>query len=341
MGSASRLAIGAVCSLAAAASMWGCGGRPAPAAPAERRLELFEPTSMLPTELADFVQPEAPRTVRDVQVSSAAELEHALLRPGTLIHVRGAIPGNFSTASSDLAIVGDDGARLGTLLLLQGAQRIELRHLELAGVELAPPALFDEQGAHYDPARMVQDVHIADVRVDAPDSAFVLRGRRVRIERAQVHAARYALWAGDTGPLDGSDLWLSDAELSSEGAEATVRIHDVLRSVVVRNTLSNGAKHAYRVHGRSDLAYAAHNLLLHTGVMIGTQPGDSVGFIRFEDNELRTETPSLFELDVQAIRTMIVQRNRAFNDTWNELLPYQVPPSWLIVDNTCAPYTPR
>ncbi|UJR82700.1 hypothetical protein [Sandaracinus amylolyticus] len=305
-------------------------------APAPARREL----GPLPGELASLRWPEAPRITRTVDVHDAASLQRAVDEPGTCARVHGAIEGAITVHASDVEILMSEGARLGRVTVVPGTHRVRVSGGTIDGIELSPPARWNPEPA-YDEALMITDVLIERVRAEASDSAFVIRGRRVAIVDADVRAERYSLWAGDTGPLDGEDLIVAGNTFRSAGPESTLRIHDVARSVVVDNVLSNGRKHDYRVHGRSDLAYAARNVLLRTGIMIGNQPGDAVGSVVLERNTLYLEEPSMLEIDEAAIRRLVLRDNVVYTDRWDTFYPYpRVREGWIVEHNERHPFRP-
>ncbi|WP_053232006.1 hypothetical protein [Sandaracinus amylolyticus] len=304
--------------------------------PAPARREL----GPLPSELAALRWPEPPRITRTVGAHDAASLQRAVDAPGTCVRVHGSIPDAIVVHASDVEILMDDGARLGRITVVPGTQRVHLSGGTIDGIELSPPARWDPEPT-YDEALMISDVLVDHVRAEASDSAFVIRGRRVAIVDSDVRAERYSLWAGDTGPLDGADLIVAGNTFRSAGPEATLRIHDVVRSVVVDNVLSNGRKHDYRVHGRSDLAYAARNVLLRTGIMIGNQPGDAVGTVVLERNTLHLEEPSMLEIDEGAIRRLVLRDNVVYTDRWDTFYPYpRVREGWIVEHNERHPFRP-
>jgi hypothetical protein len=351
---ASHLLSGSLVALALTA----CGGAPsssepapAPAPPPAAREPLATPPpaasragrdlGALPPELAALRWPAPPRIERDVEARTASELQRAVDRAGTRVRVLGRISEPIQIHASDVEIVGaDPQCSIDRVTIDPGVHRVRIADLRLAGIELLPPARWDPD-PRYDASLFVEDVTIERVHIDAPDSGFVVRGRRVAILDADVTAARYSLWAGDTGPLDGEDLIVARSTFRSAGPESTLRMHDVARSVVVDNLLSNGEKHNYRVHGRSDLALAARNVLLRTGMMIGTQPGDAVGTVFFEGNTLHHEVPSLLEIDMAAIRRLVCRGNRVYTDRWDSFYPYpRIGDGWTIEQNTREPFRP-
>lgn len=292
----------------------------------------------LPTELASLHWPALPRIERTVDARTAAEAQRAVDVPGTRVRVLAPILEPITVHASDVELAFADGARLERVILEPGVQRVRIAGGEVGSIELMPPARWNPD-ARYEESLFVTDVMLEDLRMVASDSAFVIRGRRVAVLRNDVRAERYSLWAGDTGPFDGEDLIVADNTFRSAGPESTLRMHDVLRSVVVRNVLSNGAKHDYRVHGRADLAYAAHNVLLRTGIMIGNQPGDRVGTVIFEDNVLHHEAPSLLEIEFSAIRRLVMRNNVVYTNVWDAFYPYpRVGDGWTIEGNERFPF---
>jgi hypothetical protein len=299
----------------------------------------------LPSELAELRWPEPPRIARDVEVRDAAALQRAIDVAGTRARVDGTIAADVVIHASDVEIVMTAASRVNRIAIDRGVRRVRIAGGEVGTIELLPPAWFGEGAPVWDESMFVEDVAIERVRARADDSAFVVRGRRVAVLECDARAERYALWAGDTGPLDASDLIVANGRFRSAGPESTLRMHDVVRSAVVGMVLENREKHDYRVHGRSDLALAARNVLVHTGMMIGTQPGDRVGTVIFEDNVLHHDVPSLLEIDPSAIRRLVMRRNVVYTDRWDAFYPYaDVEPGWTIEANERLPfraYAPR
>lgn len=297
----------------------------------------------LPSELTALQWPAAPEIRREVRACErapgcAAEVQRAVDVAGTRVRVAGRVDEPVTVHAPDVEILLEPSGRLERVVIDPGVHRVRIAGGEVGSIELLPPAQW-EPVERYDEALFVTDVTLEDLRMVASDSAFVIRGRRVAVMGNDVTAERYSLWAGDTGPLDGEDLIVAENTFRSAGPESTLRMHDVRRSVVVRNVLSNGSKHDYRVHGRGDLAYAAHNILLRTGIMIGTQPGDAVGTVFFEDNVLYQEMPSMLEIDFPAIRRLVLRNNTVYTDRWDSFYPYpRVGDGWTVEGNRRFPF---
>ncbi len=292
----------------------------------------------LPRELAQLRWPEPPRIARTVRAASANEVQEAVDRAGTRIEVNARIDAPITIHASDIEVLLGPRARIERIVIDRGVHRVRIADGQVNSIELLPPAAWDPD-VRYDEDLFVTDVSLENLHMEANDSALVIRGRRVAVIGSDVTAERYSLWAGDTGPLDGEDLIVAHNTFRSAGPESTLRMHDVERSVVVDNVLSNGAKHDYRVHGRSDLAYAARNVLLRTGIMIGTQPEDHVGTVILEDNVLHHEAPSLLEINPAQIRRLVLRNNTVYTNVWDSFYPYpSVESGWVVEGNRRLPF---
>jgi hypothetical protein len=271
-------------------------------------------------------------------VHTADELAREVGVPGTRVHVVGAVGGSIGIGVDDVEILADDATSLGGLLVARGVSRAHVSGGAWTSVELAIPANF-YPSVEYRDEWMVEDVLLEGVRVSAGDTAFAIRGRRIAIVRSVAEAARYSVWCGDTGPFQSEDVIVSGNDFRSAGAEATVRLVQVLRSATVHNRLENGTKHNYRVHGTSDLNYAARNLLVKTGVMLGRMPGDDLGRVWFDDNELHHDVPDLFNPD-GGIDALHATGNVAYTNVWDCFYCAGVMPGWTVSDNVVHPYVP-
>jgi hypothetical protein len=245
-------------------------------------------------------------------------------------------------AASDVEVEVAEGVRIGGVYVDRGTERIRLRGGRYGRIELAVPARFDASPPEYRAEWLVRDVTIDGVDVDseAEDGAFLLRGRRIAVLRSRVRAERYAVWVGDTGDLQSEDVVIAGNDLRAAGAEATVRLVSVVRSAVVENRLSNPEKHNYRVHGRSDLAFAARNRLLDAGLMLASMEEDEIGAVWFVDNTIRHRTPSLLVVDRPAgsrLRRFVATGNAIRTDETDCFLCEPPPPGWTVRDNVLRP----
>jgi hypothetical protein len=110
-----------------------------------------------------------------------------------------------------------------------------------------------------------------------------------------------------------------------------------VRSAVVGNRLTNGAKHNYRIHGRSDLNWASRNVLINSGVMLDTMEGDEIGKQWFEDNVFYHAMPSLLEIPAD-IPSVTMRGNTIYSDVWSCLFCRDLPAGYTFEDNTMLPY---
>ena len=96
------------------------------------------------------------------------------------------------------------------------------------------------------------DVLIDGIEVDAADTAFLMRsGVRIAYREQSIGRGSLQRVVGDTADFEAEDIILAGNDFESAGPEATVRLVNVVRSAVVGNRLTNGAKHNYRIHGRA------------------------------------------------------------------------------------------
>src|SRR5690606_4943776 len=230
---------------------------------------------------------------REVTVTTAAQASAEAGVAGTRIFIEGARGGDVSVGANDVEIIADDATRLGRLGVGRGVARGRVEGGRWSATPPPRPAQYYPPVEHR-PEWMVEDVTVEGVHVIAPDMACESRGRRIAILRSRADAVRYSVWCGDTGPMQSEDVILHENVFVSSGPEATVRLVQVLRSATIGNTLSNTGKHNYRVHGTSDLNYAADNLLVGTGVMLGCMPGVDLNRVWFDDNVFHHYAPDLF-----------------------------------------------
>lgn len=308
----------------------------------------------LPSELAGVLRwPAPPAVSRSASATDPATLRAALAQPGTRVTVRAAISGEALISASDVDIVGDGSstARIERLVIGAGVRRIRVSGLRIGSVYLSTPATWSGQPAvaAWDSGLFPEDVLIQNATIDAVNgNAFEVRGRRVAIVNCTVHARDFCVWAGDTGPLNSEDLIIAGCRMDSDGPQATLRVHDVTRCAVVDNRLANPVKHAYRVHGRSDLIWATRNVLVDAGMMLGTEPGDDCDRLWFVANTMYHRLLSLLEIvhpaqqgGRQTIKRLVWSNNVLYSDVWPDPDAWSHPPppsSWSVVGNVRHPY---
>lgn len=291
----------------------------------------------LPSELGSLAWPTRPNVTREVSVTTAAELQEAAATPGTRVLANGVHGGDVRITANDVEIVADPGTSLGQLSIGQGVQRVRVEGGRWTAVRIDVPADFSA-GASYRPELMAQDVWLEGMTVESgSETAYEIRGERIAIVGSDVTAGRYSVWCGDTGDFQTEDLILYDNVFRSAGPEATVRLVSVLRSATVSNVLSNTFKHNYRIHGVSDLNFAADNLLVGTGVMLGTMEGDSLGTVWFDDNVMHHDAPDLFNPS-PSIAALFARRNMVYAAQHTSFYGGAAPSGWTVAENQMAAY---
>lgn len=296
----------------------------------------------LPRELSGLRWPALPSIADELDVSTDAELRDALaLRSNVRIRVHGVHAGLYTLARSDVELVLDADAFIEHLLIARSQHRVRIVGGSFAAIEMMPPVDYPNGGTEPEPELMATDVTIECVTVDAPDTAFLLRGHRVAILGADVQAERYAVYVGDAAPLPIDDVIVAHSVMRSAGPEATYRLHSVRRSVVASTTLSNPLKHNWRVHGDSERNYIGDSILVGSGAMLGWIAGDSLDRVFFVRNTVHYDaTNGLFLAEPSRVRRLTVTDNVIYSDDpftpgtgkgWkvrrNATHPYQPPPS--------------
>ncbi len=244
-------------------------------------------------------------------------------------------------AASDVSLQVAEGVRVGQAFVEQEVKRAHFDGGRYGAIELAVPADFTTSPPVWREAWLVEDVLIDGVEIEAADSALSLRGKRIAVLNSQVHAHRYPLWVGDTDNFWSEDIIVAGNELVADGPEATLRMVSARRSAVVDNVLRNPQKHNYRIEGRSDLAFAAHNTLVDAGLMLASQPGDDVGTVWFQDNVLHHQTPSLLIVDDppgSQLRRFVASSNTIYSDAWDCFLCVSAPAGWEVAENVIESY---
>jgi hypothetical protein len=295
--------------------------------------------------------PSKPAVDRRVEVRSAEEFNTAAATPGTRIVVRESIPSVVSISASDVDVRMAAGVSVRGVTIQKGLERIRMRggRVEGGGITMAYPT---EYYPSHDTREqwMIRDVMFDGISVhaDADTTALNLRGERVALIKSYLRGGEYAIWSDTSAPLQNSDVIIAGNVLESEGDQCTVRLVGVRHAVTVDNRIEDlmltGTKHTFRVHGHSDQVFAARNLLVNGGTMFGTMPGDEIGEMWFEDNDMHHATEDLFHPDFRSVAVLHARGNTAYSaracflcgtarDLWdvtdNALLPYEpAPDGW-------------
>lgn len=189
-----------------------------------------------------------------------------------------------------------------------------------------------------------------------PNECFgiMLRGvRRLAIVNSSINSLVYPVYADTSN----EDIIIANNRMHSTlGTQATVRMHDSVKTVTVHNRLTNGDsntsdwRHNYRIHGTARYAYAACNLLVNSGVMVGEglEPSvpEDIRYYWFNDNQFHQLAPSLYQMDTSTVHNVQIRGNRAYSAQdwhWEErggcfYCPDNQPDDWEITDNVTRPY---
>jgi len=289
----------------------------------------------LPAAMSGLTWPTLPTTTSETTVTDLAGLQAAIEINGTKVNVNGTITGTAIVRGDDVEIVGLPGSSIGSLNIDRDTHRVYVHDLTLRDANLGLPAAYDDELEQvvFSEALFITDVVFDNVVVNNPtENAFNIYGRRVAILNSDVTANWYSVWVGQTGSFFQQDVIIANCDLTSAGPEATVRILQTERSVVVDSTLTNGAKHNWRLHLGTTLAYCARNVLVNSGIMLTdpAEPSDTVGDFWFEDNTVNYTLANgvIITLDPYVrIQSGVISGNTfnmpvasgadAFEDFWN------------------------
>jgi hypothetical protein len=289
--------------------------------------------------------PVAPKITNNVEVTTAQEFNEAAAAGHTEILVTRSIPGGVAISGSHVEVRMADGVSVGGLVIDRGARRIRLR-----GGEYGAGGIMMNYPASYSPPDVREEWVIHDVLIDgvhvsaaADRSALNLRGERVALINSTLRGGEYAIWSDTSDPLQNSDVIIANNVLQAEGDQATVRLVGVNHAVVVDNRMENllqaGSKHNFRVHGTSDQVFAAHNLLVNAGSMLATMPGDDVGELWFEDNEIHHVTEDLFNPDPRQLAILHARDNVVYSKR-SCFVCFGPSAAWDVEENAVFPYEP-
>lgn len=290
--------------------------------------------------------PKSPTTNRTIEVSTVDQFNAEASKPGTKIIVKNNLSANIALTADDMEMEIKSGVKVQALTIEKGRKRIFIHGGELGSIELQPPIQFWPTPWVYKSEWMIEDVKIDGVKVFPTNGGLMglmLRGKRIAVTNSDITAIDYSVWTGDTGDFKNEDLILAKNKFkSSSGGQSTIRLVGNVRSVVVDNRLQNGEavgnKHNYRIHGTSSYNFAARNVLVNSGVMIGTQAGDSVDHAWFNDTVIYHNTSDLFNIGWPAVQNFQAKNNKAYTNAWGCF--YCNPPkeTWDFQNNLRFPY---
>ncbi|HYH97352.1 hypothetical protein [Hyalangium sp.] len=306
----------------------------------------------------DIQWPAAPTITREIDIDSHADYAQYFQPPGgapataqTRFRFHIGINETVVVQTSDTELILDPDVKLLRLLIGQAVHRVRVSGGVFGEIEFSLPW----NNGTPEEGRFATDVVFDGVRVE-PEAdqyglAFAIRAKRVAILNSETQAKVYSVWVGGMEPLQSTDIVLANNRFASvTGSEATVRMHNVLRTVTVHNRLTNGtssqtdSKHNYRIHGIAAENFAARNLLVHSGVMIGEGGGvpvEQIGQLWFNDNVFHQLRPSLYQMGLSAVQEAQIRRNHAYTDRHDCFYcPSSSPPGWDLAENTVGPYTP-
>lgn len=321
--------------------------------------------------------PALPEITQEVDVATADEFQQAAGEPGTSVRVVASIDDQVFITASDVEVrIEDSEVIVQRLAVGNSVQRVHIVGGTYGQIstpriqEFVPVPQFREEW-------YAEDLTIDGVLVEAAlnpesvqDIALDLRAKRAAVYNSNLRGETYAVWAGDNGPFASEDLVIACSTLRAYAPaggrnEPTVRLVSVLRSVTVDNVMQNShagfddalndpfavepaniAKHNYRIHGHSDLSFAARNTLLNTGMMFGglddpfsASGGDEVGRIWALDNVFHHRVPDLFN-PKGTINALVARNNVAYTDVWDSFPGATDLPDWDVSDNSIEPFEP-
>ncbi|MFM6130122.1 MAG: hypothetical protein ACKPBV_15580 [Sphaerospermopsis kisseleviana] len=296
-------------------------------------------------------EPKPPVTTNSVNLSQPEPLNRA----GTRYTVVGQLNGTVTFSASDVELVVPRGAFVRQVAVTGAVSRIKLSgpgtigQLSIQAGELTD-ATFEDVSVISDPALCQPAATGYNPYPNECFGIFLRKVRRVAIRNVTVASLVYAIWS-DGGS---EDILVENSRFHSTlGAQATLRLHDVTRLIVRGNRLENGApsgdsfRHNFRIHGRSRDVFAANNLFVNSGVMIGEGGGgeEIVQRFWFMNNRMHQVADSLFQMGTAGVTEATISDNQAFSRiAWHRsngfYTPANPPASWTIRRNTVSEYSP-
>jgi len=210
--------------------------------------------------------PVMPVITQEISVTNEHELYAAAKQPGTRIIVSADIPNASLISGSDVEVVAT-GYQLGQMTLEHSSHRVRFIGGQYQRINVNPPTVW-WPAFESNPAWFSTDVSIQDVSFVNPSGiAISVGGKRVAILNNTCQVRDYCIWG--TSDLGIEDLIVAGNHFVTQGVQANIRLVSITRSVVVENYLESLVKHNYRIHGISDLIYAARNTLVGAGALMG------------------------------------------------------------------------
>lgn len=285
-------------------------------------------------------KPAKPVTTRAVEVLNAAQLLPELSKSGSKITIKGSIDQDIVINGNDMELIVLPGITLRKLSFGDGKKRIRVEGGSYISVQFASPISFWPTVSQH-PENMNEDITLDSIKVTGAPIALSIKGKRIHVLNSDIEALNYSVWVGDTQDIRNQDLFFSKNKFhSTTGAEATFRAYTTDRLVLIDSRLQNGmtqgGKHNYRLHGVLNYAYAARNVLVNSGVMLGTMAGDTLDHIWFNDNVVYHNTPDLF--NIGNVLTMEAKGNKAYTNAWNCFYCQTPKTTWDFSNNLRLPY---
>lgn len=288
----------------------------------------------------DVRWPARPRVEEEVEVASDADLDAAWTASNARVRVSGQLD-QLIIDADDVEVLATDAMYIRTLVVTPGHRRIHVRGGTYGQIVLEGPSRLLPPPPRWRAVDMTEDVLIEDVTVSAMRSGLsgvLLRGRRVALVNSRVDAQFYAVFVGDTAPVQSEDVVIAGCSLYSEGEDPTVSLSDVRRGVVVDTWMENPRLSSLRFHGESEWLVASRNTLVGGGVMIGTDPRDQLADVWFWVNEVHHSAPDLVSLEPDRIRELVLASNLFYTDAVSCAWCGRTPESWVVRANRIRPY---
>jgi hypothetical protein len=206
-----------------------------------------------------------------------------------------------------------EGVRVGQINVSTGVKRLRVTGGQVTHVWCAHADTADQvaEDLLFDGVYVASLTGAPDRTVGGAYTAFNIRGRRMAVVNCRVDAEFYCIYCASRSGLPVEGLIVAGCVTRTFGLEANVRLVGVERAVLVENTLYSPRKHNYRIHGKSDLHYAGHNVFHGAGMMQGTMDGDRIGRTWFIGNAYN------HRLQVERTQQITVRDNRGEAGDWD------------------------